>query len=108
MKKLAVIGFAVLSCLTIASAKSYDLTLTTLTKAGSVQLKPGEYRLKVEGTNATFVDVKSAKSVTTPIKVETTEKKFNTTRVDTTRQNDTDVIKEIELGGSKTKIEFGL
>lgn len=108
MKKLVIFVMVVFSCLSIASAKSYDVTLSTPTKAGSVQLKPGQYRLKIDGTNAVFTEVNSAKAFTTVVKVQTSEKKFEQTRVGTTKDNGTDVIKDIELGGSKTKVEFGL
>ena len=108
MKQLAIFGLVAFSCLSIASAKSYDVTLSNPTKVGSVQLKAGQYRLKVDGANATFTEVNSSKTFTTPVKVQTTEKKFDQTRVDTTKDSGSDVIKDIELGGSKTKIEFGL
>ncbi|HWC99010.1 MAG TPA: hypothetical protein VG456_19755 [Candidatus Sulfopaludibacter sp.] len=76
------------------------------TKAGSVTLKPGQYRLKVDGAKATFTFVDTDKQFTTPVKVSTTDKKFDDTRVDASKDNGTDVIKDIELGGTKTKLEF--
>jgi maltose-binding protein MalE len=106
MKKLALVGVMALSCLSIASAKSYELTLSGPTKAGTVQLKPGLYRLKIDGSNAVFTQVENEQSFTVPVKVENTEKKFDQTRVDATKNNGTDVIQDIELGGSKTKLEF--
>jgi hypothetical protein len=107
MKKLALVGVLALSCLSIASAKSYELTLSGPTKAGNVQLKPGQYRLKIDGSNAIFTELENDKSFTVPVKVDTTgTKKFDTTRVDATKDNGTDVIQDIELGGSKTKVEF--
>jgi len=106
MKKLALIGVLALSCLSIASAKSYEITLSGPTKAGNVQLKAGLYHLKIDGSNAVFTDVDSAKSFTVPVKVENTDKKFDQTKVDATKDNGTAVINDIELGGSKTKVEF--
>jgi hypothetical protein len=107
MKKLAVIGVLALSCLSIASAKSYELTLASPTKAGKVQLKPGLYRLKIDGSNAVFTEVDNDKSFTVPVKVNSAgTKKFDQTRVDATKDNGTDVIQDIELGGSTTKVEF--
>jgi len=105
-KSLILAGVLAFSTLSIASAKTYELTLAAPTKAGNVQLKPGQYRLKVDGNNATFTFVDTDKSVTTPVKVETTDKKFDNTRVDANKENGTDVLKDIELGGSKLKIEF--
>lgn len=106
MKKILVVAALALSSLTIVSAKTYEIILSGPTKAGSVELKPGQYRLKVDGANATFTEVNSAKSFTTPVKVQTGEKKFDDTKVQTTRDGNVDKIEEIDLGGSKTKLGF--
>lgn len=108
MRKLFTVGILAVCSLTIASAKNYELTLSSVTKIGTVQLKPGQYTLKVTGNNAVFTDVETAKSFTTVVKVENTDKKFDTTRVDASKEGGADVVKDIELGGSKTKLEFGM
>jgi hypothetical protein len=108
MRKLFTVGILAVCSLTIASAKTYELTLSGVTKVGSVQLKPGQYTLKVTGTNAVFTEVETAKSFTTPVKVENTDKKFDTTQVNANKEGGTDVVKDIELGGSKTKLDFGM
>lgn len=99
-------GVVALSTLSFASAKTYEITLSSPSKAGSLQLKAGQYKLKVDGTNATFIGVDNAKSATTTVKVVPTDKKFETTVVDADKDGGTAVIKDIELGGSKTKLEF--
>jgi hypothetical protein len=108
MKKLFTVGILAVCSLTIASAKSYEFTLSGVTKVGSVQLKPGQYTVKVTGANAVFTEVETAKSFTTPVKVENTDKKFDTTQVNASKEGNTDVVKDIELGGSKTKLDFGM
>jgi hypothetical protein len=50
--------------------------------------------------------VNSSKSFTTPVKVQETDKKFDDTKVQSTKDGDTDPIEEIDLGGSKTKLGF--
>jgi len=105
-KSLILAGALALSTLCIANAKTYEITLAAPTKVGNVQLKAGQYRLKVDGSNATFTAVETDKSVSTPVKVQTTDKKFDNTRVDADKEGTTDVIKDIELGGSKMRIEF--
>jgi hypothetical protein len=92
--------------LSVASAKTYDIVLSSATKAGNVQLKAGEYRLTVNGTKAIFTDVNTTKSFTTEVKVENGDTKFGDTRIDTSSDGSSNVIKDIELGGSKTKIDF--
>lgn len=106
MKKIVAIGALALSSLTLLNAKTYDIVITSPTKAGAVQLKPGQYKLKVEGSNATFTNQDTSKSVTTPVKVETGDKKFDDTKVQSTKDGDVDKLEEIDLGGSKTKLGF--
>jgi len=115
MKKLLVIGVLALSSLSMTArggqhhllgAKTYEITIAAPTKAGSVQLKAGQYKVKVEGSNATFTDMNSSQSLTTPVKVETGDKKFDDTTVQITKDGDTNRLEEIDLGGSKTKLEF--
>jgi maltose-binding protein MalE len=106
MTKMLTVAVLALASMSIASAKTYEITLAAPTKAGSVQLKPGQYTLKVDGSNAVFTFMETSKQFTTPVKVQTVDKKFDDTKVDASKDGSTDTIKDIELGGSKTKIEF--
>ena len=106
MKKLFVVGLLSLASLAILSAKTYTITVSNPTKVGSVQLKAGQYKLKVEGSNAIFTDVNNQKSITTPVKVEEGDKKANSTRVQSTKDGETERIQEIDLEGSTTKLSF--
>jgi len=90
----------------VASAKTYDIALTGPAMAGSVQLAPGEYHVKVVGNNAVFTDQNNFKQFTAPVKVVKTAGKFDTTAVDSNKQNGTDRIQKIELGGSNTELDF--
>lgn len=105
-KSLLLAGALAISSLSIASAKSYEISLAGTTKAGNITLKPGQYRLKVDGSTATFTQVDNSKQFTTPVKVNTSDKKFDGTRVDASKEGTTDVIKDIQLGGTKTLLEF--
>jgi hypothetical protein len=106
-------SFLIASALTLASfgivsAKSYDFVLTAPAMAGSNQLKPGQYRVKVEGSQAIFTDENSSKTITVPVKIEQADHKFDHTSVQSTSNNGVDTIQVIELGGSATKLELGL
>jgi hypothetical protein len=92
--------------LSMAFAKTYDVSFSSTTKVGTLQLKAGEYHLKVDGNKATFIDANSAKAVSTDVKIETGDKKFDQTVVNSSTESGTNVVKDIELGGSKTKIGF--
>jgi hypothetical protein len=105
-KSVLTLGAMALFTLGIASAKSYDIRLDNNTTVGSTQLKAGEYKVKVNGSQATFIDANTSKSYTAAVKTETNTTKFDQTTVQTTNQNGTDSLKEIDLGGSTTKLEF--
>jgi hypothetical protein len=107
-KTLLIAGALTLASFGIASAKSFDVVLSTPTMAGSTELKPGEYKLKIEGSQAVFTEAQSSKSFTVPVKVENADKKFDRTIVESTNQNGMDNIRSIDLAGSTTKLEFGL
>ena len=106
-KSLLIVGALGMASLGIASAKSYDITLDSRAMVGSQELKAGNYKLKVEGTQAVFIDVQSSKSWTAPVKVENGAQKFDATTVESTQQGDMAHINSIDLAGSNTKLEFG-
>jgi hypothetical protein len=106
-KSFLIVGALSLASIGIASAKSYDIILSSPTLAGSTELKPGEYKLKVEGNQAVFTDTQSAKNWTAPVKVENNGAKFDHTIVETTKKGEMDNIQSIDLGGSNTKLAFG-
>jgi hypothetical protein len=104
-KSLLLIGTLALAG--IASAKTYDLKLSAPANAGSVQMAPGEYSIKVLGGFAFFTNVDTGKKFMTAVKVEDAGKKFAATAVDCSPKDGEDQIKAIELGGSSTKLELG-
>lgn len=106
LKSLFLAGVLSVFTMSIAMAKTYDVALVSPTKAGSLQLKAGQYRMSVSGNKVTFTDVTTQKSLTTEVKVENVDQKFNDTRVNTANEGGTPVVKDIELGGSKTKLDF--
>ena len=106
-KSLLLVGALGVASLGIASAKSYDIVLTSPAMAGNLELKPGAYQLKVEGSQAVFTDVQTSKTWTAPVKVEAAATKFDETTVESTHQGDMAHIHTIDLAGSKTKLEFG-
>jgi hypothetical protein len=105
-KSLLTLGALALATVGLASAKSYDIDLLATAKAGTVELKPGEYKLKVEGAQAVFTDVQSGKSFSVPAKVENSDQKFSNTRIESANQNGMDTIQAIDLAGSGTRINL--
>jgi hypothetical protein len=104
-KSLLLIGTLALAG--VASAKTYDLTLSAPANAGAVQMAAGAYSVKVLGGFAFFTNTDTGKKFIAAVKVEAAGQKFDTTAVDCTSKNGEDQITAIELGGSSTKIELG-
>ena len=105
-KSLFLVGFVSACSFALAGSKSYDVVFDQTAVVGAVQLAPGEYKLKVENGTATFTDVRTSKSVSAPVKVETATQKFAHTAVDAFIEGKTDCVLAIQLGGSTTKIKF--
>ncbi len=105
-KSFLIVGALGLASVGIVSAKSYDIVLSDESMAGTTQLHPGEYKLKVEGSQAVFTDVQNDHTFKAPVKVENTNTKFNETRVDSTHEGEMAHINSIDLAGSHTKLEF--
>jgi hypothetical protein len=92
--------------LSIASAKSYDVTFDSASKVGNVELKAGRYSLAVmDNTKVKFTNA-NGETVEANAKVSTADKKFQATQVDMKQINGTAQVNEIDLGGTKTKILF--
>jgi hypothetical protein len=107
IKSILMVGVLALSTLSLASAKSYEITLSSPSKVGHMQLAAGAYKLTFDGNKAVFTNQSTDKQVTADVKIDTVEKKFDVTAVDTTKTGDVEQINAIEIGGSKTKLEFG-
>ena len=101
-------SFVVLSVfgLSLLSAKSYEIVLDNASRAGNLELKPGHYALSLENSKVRFTDTNNGKSLETDAKVVNVDKKFENTLMDTKQVNGATQINEIDLGGTKTKIEF--
>ncbi len=85
----------------IASAASnHSLTLREVTRVGQTELKPGDYKVTIEGDKVTF---KSAKdSVEIPATVEKGAKKYPETVVDSSGSQ----VQDIRFGGTNLKVIF--
>lgn len=92
--------------LSVAGAKSFDVTFDSATKVGNVELKAGKYSLAVMDDSKVRFTNTNGQAVEASAKVSTTEKKFQNTQIDMKQVNGTAQVNEIDLGGTKTKIQF--
>jgi len=102
LKRLAIVALLGVS---LASAKSYTIAITQPCQAGTAQLRPGEYTVKLEAAKVVLID-KSGNRIETTAKIEAADQKFNQTTVVTSGASGTSRIQWIALGGSKSKVVF--
>jgi hypothetical protein len=90
---VATLGLGVAS-----AASSYKVTLPSDLSAGTVMLKAGDYRVEVEGNQATFRQGKD--EIKVPVNVEKSASKFQDTTLESSGTN----LQAIDIGGTTTKI----
>lgn len=102
MKKL-VVSFAAFAAMSLVSAASnHNLRLFQESIVAGTTLKPGDYKLMVDGEKATISQGKQ--KVEVGVKQETDSQKFNATSVRYQNGDGKYRISEIRLGGTKTKL----
>lgn len=99
LSKKLLIGFAALAMGIASAASDYKLELTQATQVGGTALKPGSYKVEMQGDKAVF---KSGKDVVaqSSAKVENGEKKYSATAVSTNSSK----LESIAIGGTTMKI----
>lgn len=83
---------------------SYSITVVQPTVVKGATLAPGDYRLRLDNGKATFVKGKEA--ITVDVKVENQAAKIETTSLRFEQVGGQPALKEIRLGGTKTKLLF--
>jgi len=103
LKKLLISGAFV--ALSVASAATYKVSFMEPSVVKGQELKAGDYQLNVKENSVVIVKGKKLQ-VEVPAKVETTNQKYNRTRVLYNEHQGKFSIQEIELGGTTTKLTF--
>ena len=88
----------------IASAKTYTITLSSPAAIGNSQLKSGEYKLELRGDSILVKDGKMVNEF--PVHVENEARKNGTTSITTSSESGSSRIEEIRLGGTTVKLVF--
>ena len=89
----------------LASAKTYTFSVDSVTQIGTARLKPGEYRAKVDGTQALLVD-RAGRQIETTAKVESADHKFMSPAITVETKGGGPRILEVELGGTTSRVVF--
>ena len=105
MRKLILL-FAVAG-LSVAGAKTYDVTFGSPTVLGAVQVPAGQYQLKFEGSKVTLVNTSNGKRLEADASsVQEMPSKFAETIVSSKHVDGKDLVDEIQIGGTKTALDF--
>jgi hypothetical protein len=103
--KWLLVAFALVG-LSIASAKTYSITIGQTSVVAGTKLKPGNYKLKIEGSKAVFLDNRNETAAEAKATVENAPKKFDVTSVYSKRVGGETEIDSITLGGTHMKVDF--
>jgi hypothetical protein len=103
MRKL-VVCFAALAISVASAADSYRVQFFQESVVNETALKPGDYKVTVEGGKAVISSGKDR--VEAAVKIESVEQKFNSTSVRYKNGDGKYRVSEIRLGGTKTKLIF--
>jgi len=103
MMRNFLLSFAILAA-SVASAKSFSLTLFQPSIVGGAELQPGDYKLDLTDTKVVIHSGK--KSAEATVKVEAGDQKFGSTSVKYQNGDGKYRVQEIRLGGTKTKLVF--
>jgi hypothetical protein len=104
MKKLTtrVICFSLLALGIASAADPYNVTVLDAVSVGKTELKPGDYKVEMQGDKAVFTMGK--KTVAVPATLSKGEQPFTSTVFISQRSK----LKEIDLGGTQDKIVFDI
>jgi len=103
MFKKLVVSFA-LAGAAIVSAATHRVTLFEESVVNGTALKPGDYKLVVEGDKATLS--RGKQSVQAPVSIQKGDAKFASTSVRYNVGDGKQRVQEIRLGGTDTKVVF--
>jgi hypothetical protein len=103
MKKALIAIFA-LGLSVAYAASSYNVTLYKSTTVNGTQLKPGDYKLEIQGNKAVFKQGRTTAEST--VRVENATQKFLSTSVGYEGESANNQIQEIRIGGTSLKLLF--
>ena len=100
MVLLALTSFA------FAGTKRYDVTFGSPAVLGGMEVESGQYQLSFDGSRVTLVNSNTHKTFETTATVQTSEKKYSETIVQSKHVDGKDRVNEIQIGGTKTALDF--
>jgi hypothetical protein len=83
-----------------SAASSYTVTISGPVQVGQTELKPGDYKVSIEGDKAIFKNGK--RTIEVPATVENGSQKYSATMLDSAGSQ----LQDIQIGGTSMKIVF--
>ena len=112
LKRIAIMMLVVVSMIAAkpfhgprSDKKTYSSTLSSPAQAGDVQLKPGEYKIKLDGSPFVLTD-QAGHKIEANATMETADHKFTQTSIAMTTENGGPRIVSIQLGNTSSRIVF--
>jgi hypothetical protein len=87
-----------------APGSSFRVNISQPSVVKGADLKPGEYKVSMGAEKVTFTAGKI--TVDAPVKIETAPEKFKTTAVRYVTENGKNILSEIRVGGTTTRLLF--
>jgi len=110
MAKKLILVLAVLALVasagTVTKLSVYHVTFVKAATVNHTELKAGDYKIAVGDANATITPAAGGTPVVVPVKIETGAVKYDGTAVTYESRDSKNMVSEIDLGGSKTKLVF--
>ena len=95
----------VVAALSVVGAATFPVSLIEPTVVNGKELKAGDYQLDVKDKSVVIVKGKK-QQVEAPVKIESTSQKYDRTQVLYNENKGKFSIKQIELGGTSTRLTF--
>lgn len=103
--KLFTSAFCLASFALVAfAAPSYKVTLTEPSVIAGSAVKPGDYKIVVNGDKATLTSGRTSLEV--PVKVQSGSQKFPYTSIEGLHNQGQNVVEDIHVGGTTTTLVF--
>jgi hypothetical protein len=106
IKYLAIVAVFGLVAGSAYADQRYRITLSSVSKIGNTEFKPGEYKMVVEAPKVRFTHLNTGKEVELAAKVVQAVEKNEHTTIHSKSVDGFAQISEIRIGGSKTRIAF--
>ncbi len=104
--KTKIFLFLAIAGLSFAATKSYEVTFDAPAVLGPMEVESGQYKVSFDGSKVTLVNETTRKSFETTATVQTSGKKYDETIVQSKRDGGKLLVDEIQLGGTKTALDF--